>query len=479
MPTRALPDRPHLEHLRGKARALQRAEGISLSTAQRRLAQEYGFASWPRLKRHVELVIEHSWDDSPGTADTDGDFCRLACLTYGSGDLPERRDRARDLLDANPELTAADIWAAAAAADPKAVVRLLAADPGLARRRGGPYRWRPLFYLAYSRLPGMTVDAVREVTRSLLGAGADPKEGYLFGGLVPPFTLLTGAFGSGEQGPVRQPRHPHSIALARALLDAGADPNDGQALYNRMFATDDDDLELLFEYGLGGGDGGVWRDRLGERQDSPADMLRTLLWWAVQHHQVERVRLLARNGVDVRSPYPSDGGPAWRVAAGRTPVELATLNGDTAIVEALLEHGANPPALDPAGELVAAVFAVDRVAVDRLKATHPETVAALRESRPGLIVWAAGQGRADAVAILAELGFDVNARGRGDVPAESGWETALHHAAGNGDVELVRLLVSLGADLDAQDHRFGATPLDWARHFEQRETENLLEAPPR
>jgi hypothetical protein len=471
---RSLPERPHLEHLRGQARALQRAEGITLSSAQRRLALEYGFASWPRLKRHVELVIEHSWDDSPGASISELDFCQLACLTYGGDDGPDRWERARQLLDADPSLIETDVWAAAAAADPAAVTRLLAADPGLARRRGGPHGWRPLFYLAYSRLPGMTVDAVREVAGSLLAAGADPNEGYLFGGRMPPFTLLTGAFGNGEQGPVRQPRHPHSLALARLLLDAGADPNDGQALYNRMFSADDDHLELLFEYGLGRGDGGVWRERLGEGQDSPAEMLRTLLWWAVQHHQVQRVRLLARNGVDVRSPYSSDGRPAWRVAAGRTPVELATLNGDAAMVEALVAHGATPPALDPAGELMAAVFAADRAAVERLRAAHPEAVASLAASRPGLIVWAAAQGRADAVALLAELGFDVNARGRGDVPVESGWETALHHAAGNGDLELVRLLVSLGADPDSRDERFAATPLDWARHFDHQETVELL-----
>jgi ankyrin repeat protein len=89
-------------------------------------------------------------------------------------------------------------------------------------------------------------------------------------------------------------------------------------------------------------------------------------------------------------------------------------------------------------------------------------------------VWAAARGRADAVALLAELGFDVNARGRGDVPVESTWETALHHAAGDGNVELVRLLISLGADVSARDERFNATPQDWALHFDQQETAELL-----
>src|SRR5688572_28303212 len=44
---RALPERPNLDHLRGQARVLQRQRGIPLSAAQRALALEYGFASWP------------------------------------------------------------------------------------------------------------------------------------------------------------------------------------------------------------------------------------------------------------------------------------------------------------------------------------------------------------------------------------------------------------------------------------------------
>jgi hypothetical protein len=69
--------------------------------------------------------------------------------------------------------------------------------------------------------------------------------------------------------------------------------------------------------------------------------------------------------------------------------------------------------------------------------------------------------------LLAELGFDVNAYGRGDAPVEEAWETALHHSAVDGNVELTRRLLDLGADPNLRDHRFDATPLDWARHSQQ------------
>ena len=78
-----------------------------------------------------------------------------------------------------------------------------------------------------------------------MGHGADPNAGYLWEGLIPPFTALTGALGGG--GTI--PKHPEELALARLLLQAGADANDGQALYNQGWGQDpqDDWLELLFE----------------------------------------------------------------------------------------------------------------------------------------------------------------------------------------------------------------------------------------
>ena len=73
------------------------------------------------------------------------------------------------------------------------------------------------------------------------------NDGRFWHALPTPFTVLTGGLGYGEQ---RRPWQPHAIAFARLPLDAGADPNDGQAVY-RMFGANDDHLVLLFEYGLG------------------------------------------------------------------------------------------------------------------------------------------------------------------------------------------------------------------------------------
>lgn len=55
---RSLPDRPDLRHLRDEARAMQRAAEppLRLTAAQSLLARDYGFASWPKLKAHVEAL---------------------------------------------------------------------------------------------------------------------------------------------------------------------------------------------------------------------------------------------------------------------------------------------------------------------------------------------------------------------------------------------------------------------------------------
>ena len=383
----SLPINPSLERFRREARRLQRAvraadpralalarrhhpdgmqvasAGFTLTAAQLVVARGYGFASWPRLKHYLEVAAPLTRDVAKVHPEDDVDrFCDLACLRYSESDDPARWAEAAAMLVAQPDLLGRDIAAAAVAADRGALRDHLTRDPAAVNRETGLFRWVPLLYLVYSRIPQQ--DAVGSA-RLLLDAGADPAAGYLWGGLPTPFTALTGCFGEGEQGPGRQPRHPQGEALARLLLERGADANDGQALYNRMFGRDDSHLELLFAHGLGTGDGGVWRQRLGEATESPAEMMARQVDWAQRHGFDHRLALLAEHGF---RPEPRTGtappsvhraGSPEAVAAavaagadvdayetGRTALHQAAWIGDVEMVRALLAAGADPDLAD-------------------------------------------------------------------------------------------------------------------------------------
>ena len=200
MPVIPLPDEPNFEQLRKQAKDLRRAVlahdpgalaevaeyvpdaagEVPLRTAQLVVARRYGFASWARLKRHVEVVERYSRFPDRMTAEPPAsladEFLRLVTAYYA--DQPERWAEGRRLLAEHPEITAGSVQAAAAAADTTALRRILAADPGAARREGGPFRWPPLFYLAYSRHDPQVAEAavliVSElVTNAIVHSGSE------------------------------------------------------------------------------------------------------------------------------------------------------------------------------------------------------------------------------------------------------------------------------------------------------------------
>jgi len=448
--TISLPERPNTDQLRNQARELQKSTGVKLTQAQTNLARSYGFPSWPKLIKHVELVTQFTRtpDTVQPSSDPADEFLRTVCLAYGHNDDTRIATRPAD------DLATANVWTAAATGSYEALMQMR----GEATRVGGPFDWEPLMYLCYARVEMAEFQAVASA-RLLLNAGADPNAGYLWHGLPSPFTALTGVFGNGEGS---QPPHPHALALARVLLERGADPNDAQTLYNRQFEPGVEHLELLFEFGLGQGDGGPWKEKLTAALDAPAEMLRQQLRWAIHHDMRDRVRLLAENGVDMTTPYDD---PRFGHCLGRTPAQWAALCGNGVIGRTLALHGATVEPLAPVDEFIGLLMAGDASAASRIEAIDADIVRDAQHERPSLIVQAAATKRMSAVRSVFMHGFDINALGRADSPCEQPWQTALHTAVERGDAEMVQLLLELGADPSITDARFNATPRGWAEHF--------------
>ena len=242
----SLPNNPDLERFRHDARRLQRLVRtgddralalvtahhpearpddpgrFQLADAQLVVARRYGFASWPKLREYLDLAEPLRRDPTrdPDSEDPVEQFSALGSLQYSENDDPDRWELATQIRADHPDLLSRSIFAAATAGDPAAIADHLRRDRSLARREGGPFRWTALMYVAYSRVPQTDPLAAATV---LLDQGADPDAGYLWLGLPTPFTVLTGCFGEGEQGPGRQPRHPRSTQLARLLLERGAE----------------------------------------------------------------------------------------------------------------------------------------------------------------------------------------------------------------------------------------------------------------
>ena len=404
------------------------------------VAEKYGFTSWRQLKIHLLTHGPEHPDDAPDN------FLRHACLSYNDIDNPSRVEKARMMLATEPSLAGGDIHHAAAVGDVAAVRQFLDNDPDLKNQRGGWFGWEPILYACYSRL-NLPQHSTFDVAKLLLERGANPNAYWMWGGQYR-FTALTGVFGEGEGGPVNHPPHERCLDLARVLLEAGADPNDSQGLYNRMFGDGNDHLKLLLEFGLSARHKCNWligsKDAL---EPNPQQTLNYQLGWAVKHHLHERTKLLVEHGAELTTP---DDETSF--------YERAMLSGNQELADYLVDNGAPKVELTNVTRFACACMSVDRLTAERLLQNEPALMRQLHEQSPSLLHEAVCSNRLEAVALLAELGADLDL---------GSFCTRLHDAAWNGHLEMAKLLVEKGANYSARDEAHFATPLQWASHAGQ------------
>ena len=219
---------------------------------------------------------------------------------------------------------------------------------------------------------------------------------------------------------VKREGHTEHLAVANALLDAGANVGamDWYGETPLWAAVDLRNLEL------GPGD-----KKTGVRDEALALIGRLLDAGANPNPRTKEFPPERRYITTVV------GSVAWVDLTGQTPFLRAAAAGDLAAMRLLLAHGADPNIATAAGTTPLMVAAGVNWAVGE---TFDEGPAALLE----------------AVKLTRELGNDVNA-------VNSMGVAAIHGAANRGANDVIEYLAANGARLDLRDKQ-GRTPLDWA-----------------
>ncbi len=149
------------------------------------------------------------------------------------------------------------------------------------------------------------------------------------------------------------------------------------------------------------------------------------------------------------------------ISPGHTALHEAAANGHTALIEVLIEYGANINTMTSNGMTPLHTATLHHAqAVVKLLVAHGANVNTMFANGHTPLHWATIKGYADIVALLLSADANVNAQ-------SNGGRTPLHWAALKGHALLVKLLLAHGSDSSARDE-LGHTPLAWA--IERRHT---------
>lgn len=460
-----LPERPNLDQLKKQAKDLlddihaQRPEalarvpenertGFALADAQRILAREYGFPSWPKLKERVELSA-----------------AALAARTLIMSALHGQPDKVEAILKEYPRLSRASIEIVAVLGDADGVRDWLRHDPALATKRTTEGNFSPILFTCVGRVGGS--DASRaECAKLLLAAGADANDSWIDKAF--PDSKLAALYGATGMNNYPQ--------TARVLLAAGANPNDGESIYHAAEHNHTECLEALL---AAGGDisrrDAKWTNTplyflLGHApQTRQAAISRQGIFWLLDHGADPNVPSYEKAEVPLHRAINNEwdigmiaklldcrADPNARRADGLSALVFAICAGRDDVARLLRERGAHDDS-KPEHHFLGACSAGRRDEARRLLAGHPGWRQTLASAFAAMLLGMAKEDKAAAIALIAELGFPI------DQPGEMG-ERPLHWAAWHGGAAAAKALIAAGADLNRPEKNYHAPPIGWCAH---------------
>jgi ankyrin repeat protein len=406
-----------LPALRGIQLSSAVARELRLHDAQSVVAREYGFPSWPSLKRSVDWVRSNrterlrqwfEWIYEGGTRE----------LKWAISSLREE-----------PDLFAGDLSFACATGDTAVLRTTVAEDSAWPMRAGGPLGMPPLVAVTQSTLilePEFE-RGLLDSARLLLEHGADVN-GTWTNPKWPewPLSALHGAAG-----------RTHHVGMLQLLLEAGADPNDNESLYHSLESRDSTCTQLLLKAGARvTGTNAIARaldygklydlqlllENGGDARERP---------WI--HHailrgrSIEFIRVLVEFGADLR-------------AVNREATSLyrwAELHGRTDVL-AILRSAGIEEALSEEDQFVAACARGDELAVRAIREQIPDIFSRLSQEQLRLLPERADTGDIKAVRTMLNAGWPREVK--------AAWNTtALNLAVYRGDADMANLLLSSGA----------------------------------
>ena len=451
---KSLPARPNLDQLRTQAKDLlkqyragepaavdrvhefrsgMRAEALRLHEAQLVIAREYGFASWPKLKEHVESTLREAA----------GHALELFKQAYKDDDAP----RFRQLLEQFPEYKSR-INEPVAAFDAPIITGVRSREMlDLLLEAGADINaksrwWAGGFGLLHSAEPDLAAYAIER--GATVDAHAAARLGLL--GILRELISANPALVHARGGDGQTPLHfASTLEIAEFLLDRGAaidarDVDHESTPAQHMLRDRQDVARFLVQRGCK-------TDLLMAAALGDMDLVR-------KHLDAEPGCIRLRVS-DEHFPMinPKSGGTIYQWTLGWyvSPHDVAKQFGHDDVHRLLMERSPDDV------RLLAACWSADETTVKSLLADHAGLVANLSAAYRRQVAHAARNNNLAAVRVMLAAGLPVDALGQHRA-------TALHWAAFHGNAEMTREILRYNPPLELTDADFQATPLGWAIH---------------